>query len=131
MDDQTREELVEQLKELDDAMAQIDKARLPFDRAMSALYGQKERLLERHEADIAGSCEGCSDVIFMGEPAHIGEEMMFCEACAPTWADCKKSWEEALERGDVDEEEALLHLSSIEARIAEGLSLDDKHVWPA
>lgn len=131
MNNDERDALREQLAGLEIAMASLETARQPFDEAISAVYGIKEALLERHETDVVGKCETCMEVVFEGDLAHIAEDVMFCLEHAPTWGDCSDSWEEATRRGDLDETEAKGMFAALETYIANGGNRDDKNVSPA
>lgn len=131
MDEDAREALRGQLDELDKAAEEIETAMKPFRLALNAVEGVREALLERHDAEIAGKCEGCLDPIFSGDKAYTdgSGEVTFCERCAPTWGDLRK---ETLEMPDDawDEPDGRQRcLDMIEAHVAGGGSLDEKHVW--
>ena len=131
MDDKQREELIERIAGLDTAIQAIEKARKPFDEAMYAVIMVKDELLERHEAEIAGTCEGCSHTVLNGEKGYrCSEGEILCRACAPTYRDEKKELENAREADDGDPDEIQGSLSAIEAHVKGGGSLDDKHVFP-
>jgi hypothetical protein len=129
MDEQARSALREQLDELAAAEEKLYAARKPFDDAIFAIDNVRESLLERHDADLCGRCEGCADIILKGDKAHIGEDVSLCEACAPTYRECKTSWEEAMARDDCDEADAKEVFAAFERHVANGGSLDDKNVY--
>jgi hypothetical protein len=135
MTEEQRDELRQQLTELGAAIAEIEKARKPFDLAISALVGVREALLEQHEADVVGTCEGCSNPILSGELGHsCNDGPVLCEACAPTWNDIRREYDEAKAAGAFEEifddpDMAAFHDKTVADRIAVGDG-DKKHVWP-
>jgi hypothetical protein len=72
--EEEREALVEQLEGLYEAIARIENARAPFDKAITALDEIKETLLEKHGVDVGGRCEGCAEILFSGDMVHVGED---------------------------------------------------------
>ena len=125
MDEATRDELDEQIKELDEAMGKIEAARKPYDDALSAIYGVREALLEKHEVDIAGNCETCTALLFVGGQGHRSNEgeILFCADCSPTWNDIQAQWDEA---ADHDPDDMSGYLEAKQAHLDGGGRLTDK-----
>lgn len=129
-----REDLQRQVKELDEAMEEVIKARYaiagPFDQALAALQGQKDTLLERHEVDIAGKCETCGCMILVGEKGYTYADepgIMFCEEHSPTWASELESAKELIEAADDPSEyQAFLELAQSKVDAGDG---DKKNCW--
>lgn len=124
-----RAHLIEELQSLDTAMAGLEAARKPFDEAISALYEAKEFLLEKHHADIAGRCETCMDPIFVGDLGHHDGEHFFCEDCSPTWADTQEHAITSASEDWEDPDGRARCLAAIDAHIARGGTMLDKHIW--
>lgn len=130
MDDKAREALIELIKELDDAVADLEQEPPSFDRAIIVIRGLKAALLKRHEADVAGKCEFCATFIFRGELAFNDGESVFCQASAPTYGDCRDSWTDALADDAADLSDAEQAITAIDAYVAGGGKLTDKCVRP-
>ena len=122
-----RDELKEALTELDEAMEKIDVARRPLDAAMNAVFGIKEMLLDRHEAEIVGKCETCMEPIFSGDIGYDDGEVSLCEDHAPTWGDLRDLANEASPNAlEPDERENCL--AAVRAHVDGGGALTEKPV---
>lgn len=123
MTDEERTALQEQLVELDKASGQIGDAMQPFRDALAAIDGVREALLTRHNVEIAGQCEGCERLLFVGDMGHRCEDgPMLCAECSPIYADVLKQARERLGEGDQDVADTV---TALEQRLADG-SIDDK-----
>lgn len=77
-------------------------------------------------AEIAGHCEACSRLLFVGDLGHqCHDGPTLCEEHAPTWSQLLADYE-GVPDADIDPE--ALQRSTIEKRIADGDG-DKKHVW--
>ncbi len=81
-------------------------------------------------------CEGCEKTLRSGDLAcSDADGCFFCEACAPTWADTLREWEEVvadpdrLSEMDFTAEEAGDRIAAVKANIAR-LGADAKNVSP-
>lgn len=129
MSDDTRAQLRAQIKALETSISVLEVARSPFDAAISAVCDVKESLLDHHEAEIAGTCEGCAKIILAGDIGYRDDDVTLCETCAPTWGDCKEQTEAALNLDPDDDDRTHLHafLARVAAHVAGGGSLSDKY----
>lgn len=130
--EQKRETLQEELAGLGAAMDKVLTARIPFDDAISAIEAVRDGLLERYNVDIVGNCEGCGCIILAGDEGHrTAEDVLLCKEHSPTWADVEEQYENM--RPDdafgIDPEDIVFGKEAAAAHIADGGSLDDKHVW--
>lgn len=124
MQDDERVKLAEELGALSKAQESIRAARKPFDDAIAAIEEVYENLLYKHEVEIAGSCEGCDRLLFVGEMGHRCEDgPLLCEEHAPTYGDVKRQWEE---KDDADPDERQDAINAAETHVAAGGSLGDK-----
>lgn len=83
-----------------------------------------EALLEEHDAEIAGVCEGCSLLLFSGDRGYSYEDGPICCAeCAPTWADAEENWKSQAED---DPERAAEFAASLAAHLAAGGAKTDR-----
>jgi len=134
LDEAGREKLRDQLKVLDDGIAAIHQARKPFDDAIMALDTQKQQLLDDHDADVAGTCEGCNTLLLAGDKGHdCNDGPVLCEACAPTWNDLRKQYDDMKAKGeflDAFESHTAAHEADahVAAQVAAGKG-DEKNVW--
>ena len=129
-----RADLRRQLKEIDAVQRPLIEERRKacewLDDRIAALEARREALLDTHEADIYGRCEGCLETLFIGDMGHTCNdgELAFCFDCAPTWNDllsqCEEqeadAWEEPDGKGKA--------LALCRERIADGKGAE-KHVW--
>ena len=122
----------EELAALDEADDSIRQAMKPFYDALLAVETLRDNLLTKHEAEVAGHCDGCAALILTGERGHrCADGEVLCFACAPTWRDLKNQWRKSTtddDGGVIDE--ALAGLAAAEAHVKGGGALADKHVWP-
>lgn len=119
-----RESIKAQLAELDAAQEAIRKARKPFDDAVMAVEGVREALLERYEAETAGTCATCGKLLFTGEKGYRDEDVVQCAEHAPTFAD----WQANIEAGPDAFEDAEVYQQSAEAlakHLSAGAALTD------
>jgi hypothetical protein len=127
IDDKTRRSIQEQFKALDAARAAIELAMKPFRDAEAEILVARELLLEHYEIEIAGTCESCDKLLFVGEQGHRDDEgVMLCAEDSPTWADAAHSWQEALQHDDDDPERRQAFDRALAAHLAAGGSRDDK-----
>jgi hypothetical protein len=127
--DSARESLRSKLSEFEEVEKAIQKARQPFDDALGRLYDARELLLESFEGEYQ-TCECCGQIILGGEP-HFrdggNEAVIYCAACAPTYADWKEEVERRIAAGDDEAtEEHREALRQIAAYVDAGGSLADK-----
>lgn len=127
MDEKTRASLKAQLSALNKAENAVRIARRPFDKAIDEIDTAREEILGAHEAEIAGECIGCTELLLVGEQGHrCRDGELLCEACAFTWADVKAQWDMG-EDSDAESAEARARFFSLfKAHIAGGGSPDDK-----
>lgn len=95
MTEKERANLDEILKAIDAAEEKLDVLSKPFREAESEIVNLREMILEQHETDLVGRCEFCDRPLFTGDKGHTSDDMILCAEHAPTWGDCKKSWEKA------------------------------------
>lgn len=90
--------------------------------------------LERYGVvEIVGKREGCDLLPTEGDKGHRPMDAgPLCETCSPTFGDIKGQYEEMVAAGYLDDgkEDRGRALAFIEAHLANGGALDDKHVWP-
>lgn len=104
MDDATRQSLKETLACFDEAEDAIRKARKPFDDAIIKIDEARSNILERHDAEIVGECEGCSKLLIVGDKGYRYDDgPILCEGCSPTFAEADENWDGCT---DVDGEDA-------------------------
>lgn len=124
-DDRTRQLITDQLKALDEALAACEVATKPFRAAESAIVEARELLLDHYSVEIAGHCESCGKLVFVGERGHRDDDgIVLCAEHSPTWDDAEKSWQSAEPEDDPDRHEAFT--ASFAAHLAAGGSRDDK-----
>lgn len=124
MDENDRASLKAELAELDKAEDAIRTARKPFDDAIMAVETVRSNLLEKHDVEIAGSCEACSRLLFIGDMGYRYEDCTVCEACAPSYADAEENWSKNDDKCDAEDKAAFL--STLAAHLAAGGSRSDK-----
>lgn len=125
MDDKARQALQDELAELDRAAISIRTARVPFDSALSAIETVKENLLNRHSVEIAGNCEGCGQLLFVGDQGfRCDEGEILCAQCSPTFGDAEQNWKNHPEDEDADRKKAFME--SLAAHLAAGGVRTDK-----
>lgn len=90
------------------------------DAAIMAIEAVRDALLERHAVEIAGTCEGCERLLFVGEQGHYTEDdgCTLCVECSPTWGDIKRQWDEPGVRDDPEARAAFY--DAYNAHIANG-----------
>lgn len=81
-------------------------------------------------------CESCEKTLNDGDMAcSDGDGCLFCEACAPTWADTLAEWEEIasdndrLDELDMSEEDVAERIQRVKAKMAQ-FGADAKNVCP-
>ena len=116
------------LKELDEQLAPPDG----WEPQYTAVENAKDTIFDAFcdGDDIAGTCEGCSTVILVGDQGqHCSDGVDLCAECAATWGDIKADWEAGrIEEGD--EGQRARFMAAFEAHIAAGGKPDDKPLHP-
>lgn len=125
--DAQREALKVDLDFLSKSESAILAARAPFDVALSAVEAVRGTLLERHGVEVAGACESCGKLLFVGELGHDEPEVgiVLCPAHAPTYAVWKQQTDQGPEAYH-EPEDFEAAKAAVAGHIAAGGSLDDK-----
>ncbi len=132
--DDQRDALDSKLQRLQAAIAEIEKARRPFDRAIDVLQEQIDCALEEAgiDGEPLGHCETCGFLLLPGDRGHhIAEpNLYFCEEHAPTWNDMLDQYQEIGPEDlvDLEPEEFEQGKASAQARVDAGDG-DVKYVW--
>jgi hypothetical protein len=125
--DDQREALRRRLDVFDQSIAQLEKQREPWDKAIAALQEIREDVIEDVTgAELAGNREGCDRLLFIGEQGHrCVDGPILCVACAPTWSDLKAQYADKRAKGEpvADADDV-----AIDGRIAAGDG-DKPYVW--
>jgi len=128
--EEEREALVSRLAELRKAEEAIDKVRQPLTDAIREIEAVRQALLDRHQLEIVGNCEGCGKLLFSGELGHVCRDgPKLCEACAPSFVDAKQNLEGIDPNYWISPEERAEDIARAQAEIDAGRG-DAKHVWP-
>lgn len=94
MDDAVRGRIKDALSELDSAENAVRAARAPFDAAIMAVETARDSLLTHHAVEIAGTCESCSRLLFVGDKGfRCDDGPVLCEKCGPTYGDVEQQWD--------------------------------------
>lgn len=125
MDDKERDVLKEELAALDAAEVSIRKARRPFDEAIDAVETVKQNLLDKHAVEIAGHCEGCGRLLFVGDKGfRCDDGPILCAECSPTFGDAEGNWKSEPE--DHEPERKQTFMEGLAAHLAAGGTRADK-----
>lgn len=93
----------------DPIQALADAALRPFVEEGMAIDEERQALLEEHEAQIIGRCEGCEEFILEGDKYQTCDDgPHLCVKCAATWNDIAKQLRERM--ADPSEREDKLEL---------------------
>ena len=107
--EQQREDLKLELDLLLAAEEPIAKAMEPLRKAIASIEEVRGMTLLRYGLiDMPPTCEGCECFILPGDKYHpTSDAGPLCEACAPTWGDCKAQLRERFSEGDSEAGEQL------------------------
>src|SRR5262245_22009828 len=112
MDDKTRTDVQAQITALDKADESVRLARKPFDDVLDTIETLRQSILDKHDVEIAGTCEGCSKLLFIGDRGHrCGDGPLLCAECSPTWADVKEQWDKGERLDDEPEDRERFNLA--------------------
>ena len=122
---------IEQRLEL--ARAPIAALLRPLDKVQAEIDEQRFALLEAHGVAVAGHCEVCKRLLFVGEPGqrpYFGKtEFVFCGEHIMSYGDLLRHWQQSGaedDGGDEGGEARQEAMALIDAHIAGGGALDDK-----
>lgn len=117
----TREELVKALAALDERDRKNDADMAPFRKISQQIEEERQALVDAHETEVIGSCEGCLAVILEGDrytPCSDGP--LLCLACSPTWSEALNNMRSYVCDVPEDDAERLESIAHAEAQIAAG-----------
>jgi hypothetical protein len=109
----------------------LRQAAEPFEVRIEELNAERELLLERYGVEVAGSCDHCKRLLLHGDKGHsVADDpgIMWCESCAPTWADMWQQYEDLTPEAFEDPDDYQIAVNTIRSHLDAGDG-DKKHVW--
>ena len=135
---ETRAAIKAKFLEFETSIARIEETARPFREALKPflnqlheLYAAREVFFDEHGVEVAGKCEHCEKLLFVGEPGsrpYSDEaDIIFCAAHGMTYGNAKSNWEDN-DPADDDEDQVearVATLKLVEDHIAAGGALTD------
>ncbi len=114
---------------VEEEMKPLQARLVPSQKRLDEIEGEREAYLEQFEDDIAGKCETCGKLLFVGEPGQRPHDddpgIIYCALHGMTFADVLEAWRGAGELDEYQMKDRDNARKSVDDHVANGGLLSD------